>query len=429
MTAAAAIERRVLGIVMFVAAATVATGLTVQWTGGDLGTALPPFVADWSPRADPFVLLTVALLAAAVLSAPRLVDVSPPLFLLTVYALVLVLGLAVGAAQRGAAGWTYVFDLSGGSFEAPNEYLPALPAIDVGLHFYLDRFAELVPALPVHVAGHGPAPLVVMHALGIRSADALAALCIGVGSATAPLTYALGRAIGDERRARTAAMLCAASPLVLLFGVTSFDYVYAALGTAAAAALLARAPTWRVIGCALLGLASLFSWALLAAAAFAVLVALRRDGLRAGTVLAVGCALGVVAANGALAIAWGYDPLGTLQSTEQVYRASIATRRPYAFWLFGSPVAWGVMLGLPIAAAAVRAAVRRDDVALALALVIGVAVVAGFTKAETERIWLFMVPWACLAAALVIDRRRLRATLALLALQALAVALLLDTVW
>jgi len=426
-----AVERRVLRIVISAAAATVAMGTLVRWLGGDLGTALPPFVAAWSVGADAFALVAVAALAGAVVLAPRLLDAPAPAFVLASYALVLGLGLALAAARGGTSAWSHVFDLGpGGSFEAPNEYLPALPAVDYGTWFYLDRFAELVPSWPVNVAGHPPAPLLVVHWLDIRSAGGLATLCIVAGSAVAPLTYLLGRALAaDERRARIAALLCALSPVVLLFGVTSYDYVYAAIGTAAAAALVARRPAVRAAGCGLLAIASLFSWALLAVGAFATFIALRRDGVRAAVTLAAGCALAVVAANGALAVAAGYDPIGTLQATESVYRASIATRRPYVFWAFGSPVAWGVMLGLPLAAAAIRAATRRDDAALALALVIVIAAVAGFTKAETERIWLFMVPWACVAAATVIDRERLRPTLALLALQAIAAALVLDTVW
>src|SRR4051794_15557435 len=77
-----------------------------------------------------------------------------------------------------------------------------------------------------------------------------------------------------------------------------------------------------------------------------------------------------------------------------VYSVSLATRRPYAFWLFGTPVAWALMLGAPLVAAAVRAALQRDPAARALVFVVIVAALSGVTKAETERIWLFMVPWA-----------------------------------
>ena len=53
----------------------------------------------------------------------------------------------------------------------------------------------------------------------------------------------------------------------------------------------------------------------------------------------------------------------------------------------------------------------------------------GYTKAETERIWLFLVPLACVAAAPVLAGRRIAPVLALLAAQALAVEVLFATVW
>jgi hypothetical protein len=61
--------------------------------------------------------------------------------------------------------------------------------------------------------------------------------------------------------------------------------------------------------------------------------------------------------------------------------------------------------------------------------VIAIAAIGGFTKAETERIWLFLVPLACVAAAPAIERHRLTAITALLLAQALAVEVLFDTIW
>jgi hypothetical protein len=87
------------------------------------------------------------------------------------------------------------------------------------------------------------------------------------------------------------------------------------------------------------------------------------------------------------------------------------------------------MLGLPIAAAALRSAVRGDDAAVALAVVLAVAALAGFTKAETERIWLFLVPPACVAAAPSIRHARITVVVALLLAQALVVETLFDTIW
>jgi len=103
--------------------------------------------------------------------------------------------------------------------------------------------------------------------------------------------------------------------------------------------------------------------------------------------------------------------------------------RPYAFWLFGSPVAFLLVLGLPIAWLAARGLGRGDRLAVAIWVVIAISAVLGLTKAETERIWLFYAPYVCLAAAPLVTRRGLRPLLALLALQALVVEALFGTPW
>jgi hypothetical protein len=415
-------------IVTFAAAATVATGLLIRHLHGGLGTASPPFVMVWGPRLHPLAAVAFAGAALAVPLAARLARVRrPAAFASGVLALALGLGLALNLARAGTHGWDAIFDLRpGGSFEAANEYLAGLPALSYGARFYLDRFAELVPALPVNVAGHPPGPLLVVNALGLTTPAGAAALCIGAGALGAPLTYALGLALGGEREARVAALLFVCSPLTLLFGVTSFDYLFATCGLAAAC-LLARGR--HATGAIALALAALMSWALLAVGAWAAILVWRRRGPRAALGLAAACAVAWLALNGALAAAYGYDPIATLRATAAVYRHSVAAVRPHAFWAFGSPVAWGVMLGVPIAAGTLRALARGDDAAIALAAVLAIAAAAGFTKAETERIWLFFVPLACVAAAPLVARARLGPAVAALVAQALVVEVLFDTIW
>lgn len=400
-----------------------AVGITLHLTDGLFGTALPPFVSAFGLRASLWALAAVALVLIAVPARRFLETLRPSTFAVCCFVLALSLGLGLNAARSGPAAWDNVFTQR--SFESVNEYLPGLPAVDYGVYFYLDRVAELVPALPVNVAGHPPGPLLLLHWLGIRDAAGLAALCIGVGSLTAPLTYALARGVGSEERARSAALLCAFSPGLLLFGATSFDYVFAALGTGAAA-LLVRGGWWRVLGCVAFACAAMFSWALLAVGPLCALLVLQHEGWRRAVILAVGCGVAVLALNGLLAVAYGYDPIGTLRATDHDYVVGIASTRPYLFWLFGSPVAWAVSLGLPISAAALRALARREPAALALAAVVVVCALGGFTKAETERIWLFLIPWACLAAA---GRRPSGRTLWLLGLQGLVTSLCFSTIW
>jgi hypothetical protein len=420
--------------VAIVAAATVALGTAIRQTQGGLGTATPPFVGGYGFAADTaWLLLAVAVLALAVIGVPRLVALRArvPVVAPALWALTVTLGLAVNAARGGPDAWSAVFDLGPGRGEALNEYLPGLPAIDYGPRFFLDRFAELVPSQTVNVAGHPPGPLLLVDALGIRTHGPLAALCIGAGALSAPATYALSRTLGrTEREARVAGVLVAFSPVALLFGVTSFDWLYAALGAVAAALLVARPWPVRAAGAVAFAVAAFFSWALMAVGAWAALVVLQREGRRSAVAVAAGCAAAWAALNGALAVAYGYDPIGTLLATDGVYRNSVASIRPYLFWALGSPVAWGLMLGLPIAAAGVRAVVRRDPAAVALAAVLAIATLGGFTKAETERIWLIFVPLACAAAAPVLaGTRRPRLVLGALAAQALVAQVLFFTVW
>jgi methylthioxylose transferase len=416
------VTRRLIPAVAFAAmAATVAAGLWLaRRDGRELGLPFPPFIGRWDPAVSPWATAAAVLLAAAVAAAPFMLRLPPAAFAAALFGTTLALRLALAAASRGPAEWTRVFDPGG--FEGANEYLAALGALRYGRGFFLDRFAELVPALPVHAAGHPPGLLVLIDALGLGTPARLACLCILAGALTAPLAYALGRRLLDERQARTAGLLAATAPSLLLFGATSADALYAALGLLAAWPLTSPRPGPRALGAALLALASLFAWSLPAIGAWAALLAWRRHGPASALVLSALCAAALLAAT-------GFDPIGTLRATEQVYRAGIATERPYWYWLPGSPTAFLLMAGLPVAWYALRALAAGADTAVAVLGVIAVAALAGFTKAEVERIWLFLAPLLCLAAAAALPPRRLRGALALLALQALAWELVWNTVW
>ena len=157
---------------------------------------------------------------------------------------------------------------------------------------------------------------------------------------------------------------------------------------------------------------------------------MRRYGWRRAVSICVASAVALAAFNGALAIAYGYDPFSAVRATASLYHDEvIGSQRVYVFWLFGSPVAWAVMLGLPVVWFALRALAAGDDAAIATCALVLVASVLGFTKAETERVWLPFVPLACVAAAATLRTARLRPVLAFLAVQALAVEILFFTIW
>lgn len=394
-----------------------------------MGTALSPFVSPWWPRADVWAAWCVPAVAGCVAVVPRLLALSPRAFVAASFALAAVAGLALNAIPLGPHGWYIVHDLGpDGSFEAKNEYLPGLAALEYGPRFYLDRFAELVPSLPINVGGHPPGLVLAMHWLGIDTDRLLGAVCVAATALSAPLSYALARVSGlAEARARVAAVLLALSPGFLLYGMSSVDSIFAAMGVGAAALMLWPRTRW--LGVALFAVFTFFAWSLLAVGFFAAVVVWRREGLRAALVLAVACGAAVAVLNGALWAIAGYDPIGTLAATHAYYERSLARIRPYAYWWLGSPVAWAVSMGPPIAAAWLIAARRGNAVAVSLAAVVAIAAVLGFTKAETERIWLFLVPLACVAAAAAVPRERLRLTAGALAAQGVAVAFLFDTIW
>ena len=58
------------------------------------------------------------------------------------------------------------------------------------------------------------------------------------------------------------------------------------------------------------------------------------------------CVLAAAAFYGALAVGAGYDVVAAFAGTEDISRFSVVSRRPYAFWVFGSPVAVLVVPGL-----------------------------------------------------------------------------------
>jgi methylthioxylose transferase len=406
---------------------TIAVGLYLRRVAEEpIGLPYAPLVGNWSPQADPLLVVSIACFAAAVAVAPRLLSLRPPLFGIAMFALTLVLRLALAAGSGGTGQWSAVFDPVR-TFSGPNEYPAALGALDFGAGFFLDWFAELVPSLPVHAAGHPPGLLLTMHALGIDSPGGLAALTIGVGAFSGPLAYLLARQVLDEPQARLAALLLALAPGALLFGATSADAVYLTLGLLAAWPLAARTWPARAAGAVLLAAGSFFAWSLLAVGAWAAIVTLRRDGARQAIALSALCGTALLAFHALLHAATGFDPIGTLRATEEVYRAGVASTRPYWFWLAGSPVAFLVVLGLPITWLALRALARGDGLAVAIFAVIAIAAVGGFTKAETERIWLFFAPLVCLAAAT--ERVPLRPVLALLAAQAVLYELAFETIW
>jgi hypothetical protein len=135
-------------------------------------------------------------------------------------------------------------------------------------------------------------------------------------------------------------------------------------------------------------------------------VARSRRHLRALVVAAAGGA--TVLALSALAGFWWLDGLVT---TRREYLESVASVRPYGYFLLANLAALALVVG-PATVAGVTRIVRGDGSARPLAglvppvlAVVAVADLSGMSKGEVERIWLPFALWMLPAAALAAGER------------------------
>jgi len=408
---------------------TVVVGTIAKISGHNWRAASQPLFIQLDPAIAAWAVLSVVLIAGSLFAAFRLIrsTFGAPAFATSVFGLALLTRLALNVARAGPHDWYRIYEESPGS-EGHLEYLSALPFLNHGVGHFLDSFAALVPVLPVHPAGHPPGMVLLIHYLGIDTPQGLAALTIVVGALAVPVLYFLARRLFDERTARVAALLCVFVPTSLLYGATSADALYATLALVSAACLLSARRYVIVIGAIALAVASFFSYALIAVGGWAGLIIWRRDGFRPMLGVAAICGGALIAFYLVLFLATGFSVTEAIRATNFRYHDGIAHVRPYWFWFFGSPAAYLIMLG-PVGWYASRSLASRETTALALAAIILVAVVAGYTKAETERIWLFLVPLACLAAARGIPDRSVKPILIALASQAMLIEVLFNTRW
>ncbi len=408
---------------------TLAIGLAAKAAGADWGAPAQPLVVFLRPALSTWALPAAIVLAASLYLAVRLAraGVGPWRFAAATFGLTLATRLALNVFRGGPDALDQVFVVTPKG-EGRTEFLPALGFLDHGVGHFLSHFTAISPKLPIQAQGHPPGLLLTMHYLGIDTAAGLAALTIVVGALATPLLYLLARSLTTESEARAAALLFVFVPTSLLYGATSGDALFATLGVLAAVGLLARRPARRALGAAALALAVFFSYALLAVGAWSVVVRWRREGIGAALRLAALCAAVLVAIFLVLDLTTGFDLIAAIRTTDDRYREGIARLRPYAFWFFGSPAAFVLMLG-PVAWFAARSLAAKEATAIALAAVIAISVLAGYTKAETERIWLFLVPFACLAAARSLPTRRLPLMLVAVTAQAVLIETFLFTKW
>ncbi len=412
---------RLVGLALVLGA--VGVGWAARARGSSLGTDSEPFALTAFPELPerwwwPLPALTLTLAGAvALLRRERL---SHARFLAAAFALALLARAALATAQRGVAEWWWPFTRP---TALRNEYGAAFDIVDDDPLGFVDRFAELVPTLPVHPSGHPPGATLTAWALDrlAGGVEGYAVLLMVLGATAVWPVYVIGRRLAGDGAARRAVLLWSFAPSTLIYGAVSFDGMLVLVAALVVAALLTGRVALGAVGSLV---AFLLSYALALAPLWAVLSLGRA---RAPRVAAICAAVGLIGL-GLLAVLVGFDPIGAVRATHDAYQRGIGGQgRPWAYWVVAGPAVFLVMLGPVLAERALRGVEIGTAGARALVACVVLAAASGVMEAEVERIWQFAVPFAAVAAAPLSSRRVVEVAVVLAALQAYVIELRWDT--
>jgi len=428
---------RLLPVLVAMSALVVATnrwGQALLDDGVPLRILAPPLIGRFRPGPPGGLLALVPALTVAGLLVRRL----PALGRTLAWSRLLLLGAAGATAFAvsvalidGPSGLTRPMEL-------PGHYLLDVDSVGAPAEF-LRHFTERIDDYGTHVRSHPPGLVLVLWVLaqaGLGGSGAAAALVILGGAATVPALLVITRELAGEAMARRALPFLVLAPLVIYVASTG-DALFAGVGAwAVAAAVLAtgrhdrRGDALALAGGVTFGFALLLSYGAVLLAVLPFTVAVWRRHGRALLLTAVGSTLVLGAA--AAAGFWWYDGLLT---TRREYLESVASVRPYGYFVVANLAALALIVGPATVAGLGRALASRARLLLvvgpALAMV-ALADVSGMSKGEVERIWL---PFAFLllpAGALVTegcDAVRVRRWLWVQVGATLAIPLVVRTHW
>lgn len=368
-------------------------GTLLNDAGVDIMLEAPPLYGTWDIRLPIATIVPVALGAALVFALPL---AAQRLSWRALLAAIAVAGLAWGLALTLVDGSHEIEE----PLRVSTQYILAVDQVGSPGEF-LSNFTEQIDDYPAHVRAHPPAMVLALAGLdqiGLGGTWAAAVFILLLAAMTAPAVLIAARELAGEEVARKAAPFLALTPAVLSI-VTTADAAYMGIGAVACAALILaierKSIPLAVLGGVFFGVLIFCNYGAVLLGTVPLAVAVHRRRVRelaiaAGTVLAI---VGLVA----LAGFWWIDGLNT---TRREYSQSVASTRPYAYFVFNNIAAFSIWLGPAVVLGLSRLRDRR------LWLLVGggmaaalLADVTGLSKAEVERIWLPFLPWVVLAAA------------------------------
>ncbi|WP_166973751.1 hypothetical protein [Brevibacterium atlanticum] len=401
--------------------------------------SFPPLFAELRPRFGPGSIFAVVIGVAVALGGFGLAR-------RTGWWALLALMTLTSAAWMLSLDAIDGFGHLGGILDSAEEYLPSARALAADgllssvpdlLTGYVARIPLAAPDnLPVHLAGHPPGAVLFFALLlscGVSSTWAIG-LVVTLLAATIPAAVmSTLRSLGAEAAARSIAPFLVCAPAAIWLAVSA-DAVFATTGAWAVAVLVwgtvrpeqrqatrfmsGRAILGGLVSGVLLGLGTYASYGfpLLGLVVLAVFVIARN--LRSLPWL-IGGGLIVVA----LFTLGGFEWWEAYPVLRDRYFDGFAASRPPVYWLWANLAALlcatGPALGAGIAVmgtalldrsrAPLNKGSGRNVVFILSVAAVGMVVAAdlsSMSRAEVERIWLFMVPWLLVSLAAVSERSR-----------------------
>jgi hypothetical protein len=412
-----------------------------------------PLYAFWDPSFRWQAIAFVAAACAFVALAARIADparTSRRAFVIAcaVAGIVLPLALYLVRSDPSRLGSEFVY------YQDDEFFFDARRILDAA--GFLRNYVAIMPRISLHGQHFPPGHALLLYAVGqVFGPGTLPAgvTCLVAFALAILLAYAALARITSEAAARQGALLLLAAPSLLDFSCASMDAVFLCLATGswwlALVAFGSDAASERahviasIAAGVVLFVATFFSFSIvpvgLAVAIYAMLS--HRSQPRRAIVRLACAGASYVATAIVLRLATGFSILDCLQ-TARANANALMTHAigapPSKLWpdlSFGNPLAFSLGAGAALVAAAFTGALadRRGAHPWTIAAVSTLAVMSlgGIYFLETERIWMFAMPWlAALAVARgTLSTSALRTVLAAGLLQALVMEALLFTLW
>jgi hypothetical protein len=275
------------------------------------------------------------------------------------------------------------------------------------------RYTELLPRLSLHGQHFPPGHATWLYAVGTIFGDSVRAVGVAVLVLFAGGMIAVYGALAcrlDEKRARQGVLLCLASPAMIDFACTSMDAVFFA-GAALSLWLFLlafrekRSPAWAAAAGSALFVSILLSYSALPLGLFLLLVGLSRvrPG-QWGAFVTLGI-MGLCLLLLSLLLGWItefhlLDHFTVARAYNEKLMTSVIGRHPgqlYSLIAYGNAAAFAIGCGIGLLGAlALQWSEGRfpgRPLGVSVTVVLCILVFGNIHQMETERIWLYAIPW------------------------------------